>query len=118
VYSKYPSEETSPEYDPEKCPECHPILMYVDDLWDRTTDKMEIYNVIQLSDIAQYCEEFKTAYPNTLELLTRTDLSKLIDIVSSENYWWLLPHATRIPEPVNDAGMSFCPSVLPYSQLT
>jgi hypothetical protein len=54
-----------------------------------------MYNIIQLADVAQYCEEFRKAYPDTMELLMRTDLTGLAGMVPSKNHWWL--HHVLIP---------------------
>lgn len=100
------------EYHPDKSLECHPVISYLDNLWESITDKMEIYNIFEHSEVARWCDKYKELYPLGNMLMARVNLTSMIGQIPAENRWWLLALLFHAPEAGDEAGMLSCSSAI------
>jgi hypothetical protein len=85
-------------------PKYHYLLEYLAELWEATSDKKQIYNCIQLSDVAKVCAENPEHYPKEHSVLTLAELTPLFRRIPSESQWWLKKLTPEYPEDDEDVG--------------
>jgi hypothetical protein len=89
------------------CPKYHYLLEYLAELWEATSDKKQVYDSIQLSNVARVCAENPEQYLKEKKVLTMVDLTPLLPHIPVQSWWWVLLLTPEYPEEDEDVGMSF-----------
>ncbi|KAN0134639.1 hypothetical protein V8E53_007424 [Lactarius tabidus] len=84
-------------------PQYHPLIKYLAELWEATSEKTQVFNDIQLRDIVWACEGLAKQHPETMKLYTKANLTALVSRIPAQNQWWLPPLPLPDPDAESDA---------------